>query len=399
MLNGDSARFVGEQADLWEEAQSCGVCEADTWEPASEVCGRRIGRCAKCGTHRLVDRGAEGQLHLLYGHYYTSADPDAAKLKTQLRNPTFAHRRRRLEAAVGSRQRRFFEIGCGDGNYLASCRRAGWDVAGSEFSEETVALIRRRHDISATMANVPIEAPPGARYPVVGAFHVLEHLYHPVEWLHAVGRMLEPAGLLHLQVPNHGSLIRLLTGSAWSAHAFPQHVYFYTPATLEVLLERTGFHTSSETVVVVARTATSSVVVAAEQARRWCMGSPCECRSRTSAIIRVGRAAPAPGAGHHSPDGYQSHRDGRSTITARPLHLHSCHPRMAADEQDRTPARCRLWPRPPADGAGGGRLFGPHRVRWARTSRFMSPLCVSAGKIAKGHPLRRIIHGNCHDCL
>ena len=142
MLNGDSARFVGEQADLWEEAQSCGVCEADTWEPASEVCGRRIGRCAKCGTHRLVDRGAEGQLHLLYGHYYTSADPDAAKLKTQLRNPTFAHRRRRLEAAVGSRQRRFFEIGCGDGNYLASCRRAGWDVAGSEFSEETVALIR-----------------------------------------------------------------------------------------------------------------------------------------------------------------------------------------------------------------------------------------------------------------
>ena len=242
MLKGDSARFAGEQADLWEEAQSCGVCEADTWEPASEVCGRRIGRCAKCGTHRLVDRVAEGQLHLLYGHYYTSADPDAAKLETQLRNPTFVHRRRRLEAAVGSRQRRFFEIGCGDGNYLASCRRAGWDVAGSEFSEETVALIRRRHDIWATMANVPIEAPPGAPYPVVGAFHVLEHLYHPVEWLHAVGRMLEPAGLLHLQVPNHGSLIRLLTGSAWSAHAFPQHVYFYTPATLEVVLERTGFH-------------------------------------------------------------------------------------------------------------------------------------------------------------
>ena len=242
MLNGDSARFAGEQADLWEEARSCGVCEAETWELASEVCGRRVGRCGKCGTHRLVDRVAEGQLRLLYGHYYRSADPDAANLETQLRNPTFAHRRRRLEAAVGSRQRRFFEIGCGDGNYLASCRRAGWDVAGSEFSEDTVALIRRRHDISVTMADVPIETPAGAPYPVVGAFHVFEHLYHPVEWLHAVGRMLEPAGLLHLQVPNYGSLIRLLTGAAWSAHVFPQHVYFYTPATLEVLLERTGFH-------------------------------------------------------------------------------------------------------------------------------------------------------------
>ena len=75
------------------------------------------------------------------------------------------------------------------------------------------------------------------------------------------------------------------------------------------------------------------------------MGSPCECRNSTPAIIRAGLAAPAPGAGYHSSDGYQSQRDGRWTITARPLHLRSCHPRTAADEQDGTPARCRLWPR------------------------------------------------------
>jgi hypothetical protein len=44
-----------------------------------------------------------------------------------------------------------------------------------------------------------------------------------------------------LQVPNYGSLTRRLTGAAWASLVFPQHTYFYTPATLASFLRRGGF--------------------------------------------------------------------------------------------------------------------------------------------------------------
>ena len=59
------------------------------------------------------------------------------------------------------------------------------------------------------------------RFPVVAAYHVFEHIYHPADWLQQVGRFLEPNGLLHLQVPNAASLTRRLSGDAWAGLVFP----------------------------------------------------------------------------------------------------------------------------------------------------------------------------------
>lgn len=226
---------------LWEEARECGACGSVRWDAAGEVCGKRYARCAECGVVRLYDRVAADQLHRLYAGYYPGADPSPDELRRQLENPTFAHRRRRLEAAVPAGRRRIFEVGCGDGNFLALLREHGWDVHGSEYDPETAALVRRRHGIDLFVGDVADAVPPGAPFAVAAAYHVLEHVYRPAEWLAAVRRMMGPAGTLHLQVPNHGSLTRRLTGPAWASVMFPQHVFFYTPRTLAGLLRRAGF--------------------------------------------------------------------------------------------------------------------------------------------------------------
>lgn len=229
------------EAQLWEEARECGACGSPRWRAAGEVCGKRYARCEECGVVRLYDRVAADQLHRLYSGYYPGADPSPDELRRQLGNPTFAHRRRRLEAAVPADRRRIFEVGCGDGNFLAYLRGHGWTVHGSEYDPQTVALVRRRHGIDLFVGDVADAVPPGAPFQVVAAYHVLEHIYRPVEWLAAVRRMLGPGGIVHLQVPNHGSLTRRLTGPAWASVMFPQHVYFYTPRTLAHLLRRAGF--------------------------------------------------------------------------------------------------------------------------------------------------------------
>jgi 2-polyprenyl-3-methyl-5-hydroxy-6-metoxy-1,4-benzoquinol methylase len=197
--------------------------------------------CSDCGVVRLVDRVAESALDVLYAHYYTPRELSREELERQLSNPTFLHRLRRLELTVGSRERRIFEIGCGDGNFLASLQRTGWKVDGSEFSSDTVSQVRDRHGIAVTDVDVTKQVPSSAPYPVVAAYHVLEHVYRPEEWLLGVRKLVEPQGLLHLQVPNWASLTHALTGIAWSSMTFPQHVYFYTPHTLGALLSNCGF--------------------------------------------------------------------------------------------------------------------------------------------------------------
>ena len=59
---------------------------------------------------RLYDRVAADRLHLLYAGYYPAADPSPDELRRQLDNPTFIHRRRRLEAVLPEARRRILEI-------------------------------------------------------------------------------------------------------------------------------------------------------------------------------------------------------------------------------------------------------------------------------------------------
>ena len=232
-------------SDLWETAAACGICGSGDWRPEREICGRRFVACHACATVRLLDRVAEDRLDLLYSHAYATGESSAVPLETQLANPTFAFRQRRLDAAIDGRAKRLFEVGCGDGNFLAFLRREGWTVSGSEF-DTTAAAAARRHGLELhSLADVSSSRSPA--FDVVAAYHVLEHIYAPREWLEMVTRILAPSGLLHLQVPNYASLTRRASGEAWASWVFPQHVYMYTPATLSLLLRRAGFTVASVT--------------------------------------------------------------------------------------------------------------------------------------------------------
>ena len=230
----------------WEAAVQCGACGSGDVRFRGSIGRRRFAVCRGCGIERLYDRVAETSLDILYGTYYAPDDPSPLALEQQLGNPTFAHRRRRLHQFAGTRTRRILEIGCGDGNFLETLRRAGWDVHGQEVSAATAAIVERRHGIPVTAG--ALEAVPSAPpFSVVAAYHVFEHIYHPAAWLRSVHRLIEPRGLLHVQVPNAASLTRRLSRGEWASLVFPQHVYFYEPGTLRALLERFGFTVLSTT--------------------------------------------------------------------------------------------------------------------------------------------------------
>jgi 2-polyprenyl-3-methyl-5-hydroxy-6-metoxy-1,4-benzoquinol methylase len=132
------------------------------------------------------------------------------------------------------------DIGCGRGEFLEACRKAGIEAHGFDINERSVADLQKR-GLEATLAGIP-ECFEGIKHGSVGsvlAMHVVEHL--PVEHLFALfaqaARVLHPGGLLMIETPNAES-IGVSASDFWRdpTHLAPRH-----PAALSLLAREHGF--------------------------------------------------------------------------------------------------------------------------------------------------------------
>jgi SAM-dependent methyltransferase len=71
----------------------------------------------------------------------------------------------------------------------------------------------------------------------------LEHEFFPLEALSRLREALADDAAVVIKTPNYGSLNRRLMGMRWSGFRFPDHVNYFTPATLREIARRAGFTT------------------------------------------------------------------------------------------------------------------------------------------------------------
>lgn len=83
-----------------------------------------------------------------------------------------------------------------------------------------------------------------ASFDAVLLMSVLEHEHRPVDALREVARVLRPGGYAFIKVPNYGCWNRRVLGSGWSGYFFPQHLYYFTPHTLERAAHAAGLVTA-----------------------------------------------------------------------------------------------------------------------------------------------------------
>jgi 2-polyprenyl-3-methyl-5-hydroxy-6-metoxy-1,4-benzoquinol methylase len=132
------------------------------------------------------------------------------------------------------------DIGCGRGEFLEACSKAGMEARGFDVNERSVADLQKR-GLNVSLAGIP-ECFEGIKHGSIGtvvAMHVVEHL--PVEHLFALfaqaARVLGPAGLFMIETPNAES-IAVSASDFWRdpTHLAPRH-----PAALTLLAREHGF--------------------------------------------------------------------------------------------------------------------------------------------------------------
>ena len=209
-----------------------------------------IAKCMDCGLVFTSPQPSDEFLEKLYsedgyesdsmsGHYCLDAElgqVDHLKILT------------RLDGLIEGR--RLLDVGCGTGIFIKRALADGWDAFGNEPSSFVEATAEKEFENRIQFAylsecNYKIES-----FDVVTLWYVLEHVTNPSMVLSEVARFIKDGGFVFIAVPNWNyiALRRLfskLLGKPGIVHA-SEHLYQYTPKTIEKYLEKSGFKVECE---------------------------------------------------------------------------------------------------------------------------------------------------------
>ncbi len=220
----------------------CGAGERESVLEVSVPCADalqlfRLLRCRACG---LVATDPQLSSQILEAHYdsgyWGRSSPDNLDWVRRDQRPRtdFLYR----FAPRG----RVLDVGCGLRLFLLALDPVQWDRWGVEAMPLPHAQASQRLGADRILRGELITAAlPEAPFDVITFWDVLEHLPNPRAALERAFRLLRPGGRVLLSLPNFAGWQARHFGADWYALSLPHHLFHFTPATLQRLLETSGF--------------------------------------------------------------------------------------------------------------------------------------------------------------
>ncbi len=229
------------------EPTPCEACGARAVAPAVfTVKGYPIRRCPACGL--LFTEAAGFDASRIYTEdYFQGGAPDGYFDYLGSEALLSAEYEARLETiARHCASGRLLEVGCATGGFLAFARRT-FAVQGLDVSAFAVEEARRKglEVFQGGVLDAPAEEGLSPPYDAVAMFDTIEHLPAPYAALERVLSLLRRGGVVVLSTGDVSSPLARLSGRRWRLMTPPQHLWFFSQASLRALLERVGFEVVS----------------------------------------------------------------------------------------------------------------------------------------------------------
>jgi len=180
--------------------------------------------------------------------YYTSRDPACplSHIESQQLD-YFGQRVKRITERLGKNPKNMLDIGAASGLFVRAARSLGVNAEGIEISGWACEEAKTAHGIDLIKGDlVRDNLDLNTHYDVIVMNHVLEHLVEPLAYLDRVRTLLEPDGLLVIEIPQQfinpiDLLYRLARYQRPYNLASVHHPYFYTVSSVLRLMEMSGF--------------------------------------------------------------------------------------------------------------------------------------------------------------
>lgn len=214
------------------------------------VRGYDVIACESCGFVHVMPIPTHDELQQVYAEdYYTLDKPffiDRQIEDLDWWNTVYDDRYDAFEGLLAPDRRKLLDVGCGPGYFLKRGKERGWEGLGIEPSKQACA---HAASLGVDVLNIFVDdaglASGGERFDVVHVSEVLEHVADPAQLCRLARDLLVPGGVLCIVVPNDYNRLQQLVRERLGFEPYwlapPHHINYFTFASLDGLLERSGF--------------------------------------------------------------------------------------------------------------------------------------------------------------
>ncbi len=229
------------------EHVTCDLCGSDDCSRELEKNGCTIVKCGDCGLVYVNPRPTEAYLS---AEVYTEAYFNAEKGYgiADLFGAGHREARARADRILDDVEKRIspgnvFDVGCSAGFVLEKARERGWNTRGIELSDFAASYAREELGLdvaTGSLTDTTVELPENA-FDLVLMLDVIEHFTSPSTALARTADMMKSNGLLYMNTPNYDSPPVRALGAGWGNITPEHHLFYFTPDTLERMLDKNGF--------------------------------------------------------------------------------------------------------------------------------------------------------------
>jgi SAM-dependent methyltransferase len=196
--------------------------------------------CTTCGIYFLSNPPREKTANLNYEKFYDKEE--SARFNFVLEFLTKFNRSFRVRDVTRfcGKPGRLLDIGFSRPSDLLSFKDVGWEPEGTQIVQHVVQIARRQN-LKSHLGELTRLHLPAKRFDVVTLWHVLEHIKKPQNDLAEISRILKPNGALIIEVPNIEGIVARFFKTDWFHLDPPNHLWQFTPMSLELLLEQNHF--------------------------------------------------------------------------------------------------------------------------------------------------------------
>lgn len=136
---------------------------------------------------------------------------------------------------------KILEVGCGNGDFLVEAKKRGWETYGTEYTEEA-AQVAKQSGINMHHGVLDPENYSRHDFDIVVSIEVIEHINNPLEEVSNIYKLLRKGGLFYVTTPNFNTPERYYLEEEYKVISYPEHLIYFTPKTLTLLMTTVGFH-------------------------------------------------------------------------------------------------------------------------------------------------------------
>jgi 2-polyprenyl-3-methyl-5-hydroxy-6-metoxy-1,4-benzoquinol methylase len=131
---------------------------------------------------------------------------------------------------------RLIDVGCGIGYFLEEAKKRGWEVYGTEYTDEAIKICEAK---GIKMHQGPLEPENyDNEFDIITSFEVLEHINNPQEEMSYFNQILRAGGLFYCTTPNFDSFSRRKLKEKWNNICYPEHLSYYSVSTINRMLNQ-----------------------------------------------------------------------------------------------------------------------------------------------------------------